>query len=628
MPATITTPATFPASAPRRPARQHLTAALIVVTSCTALLGVSALIYTSARHDSAAAHDRRRDAAHLAATQLTARINTALDFVYSSVRTISKLPSVRTIDRHATNLSANDRTTIQEIYNNLYSHVHVSEIYITPAEFNPETTDPKTGKPEEPAIMFDDNIVGQTGANKTGPLTLDPQPTVAIPEIEIHEYREIKKQIAAFHGQFGMFGTMGLNVPAMISREIVTCDNSRYHPAQPNDQDRSGIIYSVPYYSPDGAFRGVISAILLTGVFTDMLGDGAYALYDQSNNYLVTTPAVQRDLAASLPLIKQLKPDPALLYSELLPVIYHDSGAAIFLWSGLPNAVFTTDAEIAAIRRFEYYGYLLTGLLGLMLTGAYFLYRRQRAQEVKHVQHELKLLAYIDKAKSEFLGNISRELRTPIRAVLSQIHISLEHIAKGDAGVQKYLGTAQLAAYRLLRLINDLLDLTELETGQTTMHLAKGDLPKAIADACAALQPSMEQRRVRTELRDNASGQAVQLDQKWITQVITHILTNATRYALEDSTITINLDRVQHGARSSLRCSIANNGPQIPEAALDSIFDKFVRAGKGTIDAGSTGLGLAICREIMTRHQGRLWAENIDPAGVVFVLELPLDPDA
>ena len=620
---------TLPAAAPRPLARHRLTAALMIVTSCAALLGVAALIHTSAANDSAAAHDRRRNEAHLTATQLATRINTALDFVYTSVRTISKLPSVRAIDRHAANLSDNDRTTIQEIYNNLYSHVHVSEIYITPAEFNPELTDPKTGKPEEPAIMFDDNIVGQTGESKTVTPTLNTNPTVAIPEIEIHEYREIVKQITAFRSRFGMFGTMGLNIPTMISREIVTCDNSRYLPGKPDDKDRSGIIYSVPYYGPDGTFRGVISAIILTGVFTDMLGDGPYALYDQSNEFLVMSPTVQRDLAASLPMIRQIKPDPGLIYSEVLPVSYHDSGAGIFLWSGLPNTAFTTDAEIAAIRHFERYGYLLTAALGLMLAGAYLLYRRQRAQEAQHVQRELKLLAYIDKAKSEFLGNISRELRTPLRSVLGQIHISLEHIAKGEhTGIQKYLGTAQLAAYRLLRLINDLLDLTELETGQTTMHLAKGDFPKAIADSCAALRPSMEQRRVQTDVRDNASGHAVQFDQKWITQVITHIMTNAARYALEDSTITINLDRVQQGARGVLRCSIANNGPQIPEAALDSIFDKFVRAGKGNIDAGSTGLGLAICREVMTRHQGRLWAENIDPAGVIFVLELPLEPGA
>ena len=104
-----------------------------------------------------------RQTSHLQALEVKNDIEKAFEQIYSNIRTIAKLPSVRNIDRHAKTLSPSDKTAIQEIYNNLADDVSVSEVYVVPQEFNPDAKDKITGKLEVPAISFDGLIVGHTG---------------------------------------------------------------------------------------------------------------------------------------------------------------------------------------------------------------------------------------------------------------------------------------------------------------------------------------------------------------------------------------------------------------------------------------------------------------------------------
>jgi uncharacterized protein YbjQ (UPF0145 family) len=190
--------------------------------------------------------------------------------IYEGMRTIARLPSVRRIDRHAEQLDADARTSIQEIYNNLANSVAMSEIYIVPVGFDPDRVDPVTQKLECPIVTFDELIVGRNGGAKS-----EEHEEHEEEEVEIYEYRLMTEQLAALQARYPREDAIeGLAFPAVCGREVITCDNTRFDPSHPEDRMRSGLVYSVPFYGPDGALRGMVSAVFLTEALRDLLPTG------------------------------------------------------------------------------------------------------------------------------------------------------------------------------------------------------------------------------------------------------------------------------------------------------------------------------------------------------------------
>ena len=136
----------------------------------------------------------------------------------------------------------------------------LSETYVVPLDFDPDAIDQNTGLPEFPIITFDSLIVGKTAAKRsdTGPTS------TTVPEIEIHEFRVMQDQIARLV-DLGKDRASGgiLAYPGISGPEVITCDNTRYSPTHPDDRDRQGLVYSVPFYGDDGALRGIVSAVIL-----------------------------------------------------------------------------------------------------------------------------------------------------------------------------------------------------------------------------------------------------------------------------------------------------------------------------------------------------------------------------
>jgi signal transduction histidine kinase len=115
----------------------------------------------------------------------------------------------------------------------------------------------------------------------------------------------------------------------------------------------------------------------------------------------------------------------------------------------------------------------------------------------------------------------------------------------------------------------------------------------------------------------------VTLDAERIKQVLRNLLNNAIKFSPEGGTIDVAIYRVD----SSVRVSVFDQGPGIPQDELEAVFDKFIQSSKTKTGAGGTGLGLAICLEIVAAHKGRIWAENGPEGGAVFSFEIPLSMD-
>ncbi len=174
-------------------------------------------------------------------------------------------------------------------------------------------------------------------------------------------------------------------------------------------------------------------------------------------------------------------------------------------------------------------------------------------------------------------------------------------------------------AKRLNRLVENLLDMSRIESGALHPQKVYYLLDEVVRDVMGRLYPLLQGRAVQLSLPDNLPG--IDLDYIQIDQVVTNLLENAARYTPAGSPLDIDL-RVQ-GEWVQVR--IADRGPGIPEAERARIFDPFYRVlGKPNGQARGSGLGLAVCRGLVEAHGGHIWVEPREGGGAVFYFTLPL----
>lgn len=232
----------------------------------------------------------------------------------------------------------------------------------------------------------------------------------------------------------------------------------------------------------------------------------------------------------------------------------------------------------------------------------------------------------VETLKSEFVSTVSHELRTPMTSIAG----SLGLLAGGAAGVlpekaARLIAIAQSNSQRLVRLINDILDIEKLESGKLQLELAPLDLRDVAQRSIDGVRGFADGLQVAVVLEDGEPA-PVRGDADRLIQVVTNLLSNACKFSPTGGEVTIAVHPEQRLARLSVR----DRGPGIPDAFRARIFSKFAQAdGSDTRAKGGTGLGLAIAREIAERHGGRLWFESAPGEGATFHLDLPLfQPEA
>jgi PAS domain S-box-containing protein len=239
-----------------------------------------------------------------------------------------------------------------------------------------------------------------------------------------------------------------------------------------------------------------------------------------------------------------------------------------------------------------------------------------------------------NRAKSEFLSNISHEFRTPMHAILSFSRIGQ---AKADtaspAKLAEYFARIHGGGSRLLELVDELLDLAKLESGQMTYAMHRVDLRRRTEEMLHELQALLENRNMTCTIASPLGDCMIEGDRKRVDQVLRNLLGNAIKFSPHGGEIRVELATatLPAGRRSedvgeipALRLTVADQGVGIPEAELENIFEKFVQSSRTATGAGGTGLGLAICREIVQAHRGIIRARNRPEGGAAFDVLLPL----
>ena len=348
-------------------------------------------VHLNAEFGLKSAQERFRAEEHAATLATVNAAQGQFTSIYQNIRTISRLPSVIKTDRYAANINPDGVTAIQEIYNNLASDVDVSEVYIVGKDLNADLIDPVTGAPQTPILMLDDLIADDAGGGGV----------VKRFEAEIYEYHLLHRQMLWFAQHTPTAKqTSGLDIPMISGNQVITCDNTAYN-ATLNNADRTGMVFSVPFFGPDGKFKGTVSAIIRMKALREVMPGRNVAMVNAQYAALLT--ARNGGLSAEeLRYAAQVMPDPSLIYSEVLPLQAHDPRSAWTLWAGVPNALFYARPDVRAVRQFADAAITMIVLLLAIACGAVWFVDRN-ARLIARATSALNALAD-GNAQSELAG--------------------------------------------------------------------------------------------------------------------------------------------------------------------------------------------------------------------------------
>lgn len=238
--------------------------------------------------------------------------------------------------------------------------------------------------------------------------------------------------------------------------------------------------------------------------------------------------------------------------------------------------------------------------------------------------HDLNWEKTIDQMKSEFISIASHELRTPMTSIKGGIDLVLGAYAGGlDKEAVELLEVVQSACDRMVRLINDILDLSKLEAGQIQLKLHSLHLTDAVEHCMRSLGPLAAKDEITLKLDCQQELPQVTADRNRIEQVITNLLSNAIKFSPAKGEVRVDLS----SDGQWVTCGVSDQGCGVKEEDLDRIFGKFQQAGSPQRGTG-TGLGLAIAQALITEHKGKIWAESSLGKGSRFVFCLQAIADA
>jgi signal transduction histidine kinase/CheY-like chemotaxis protein len=250
--------------------------------------------------------------------------------------------------------------------------------------------------------------------------------------------------------------------------------------------------------------------------------------------------------------------------------------------------------------------------------------REQQHQDKIHLSERSQL----DTLKDEFISTVSHELRTPLTSIRGALGLlSSGVIGDVDAKALNLLRIAVTNTDRLIRLINDILDLERMESGRAPLQIRRCSLRDLAQQAIETMTPMADSHTVHLELVASTVAQALAPealffdgDADRILQVLTNLLSNAIKFSPSASTVRVHTDCTTE----SILLKVVDEGRGIPTEKLDSIFDRFQQVEPSDArQKGGTGLGLAICRSIVQQHSGSIWAQRNLGVGTTLYVMLP-----
>jgi signal transduction histidine kinase len=234
-------------------------------------------------------------------------------------------------------------------------------------------------------------------------------------------------------------------------------------------------------------------------------------------------------------------------------------------------------------------------------------------------------LRQANQAKNKFLGMAAHDLRNP----LASIRGIAEFLREGAVGPLNadqldLVETIHGASTSMLDMVNELLDVATIESGELKLHRSDQDLAELVSKAVAMINREAAKKGTHIVFEPPPAPVILPIDPAKMKQVVDNLLTNGVKYSPPGSTISVTVGRSDAAGTCSL--AVRDQGPGIPEGERDKLFKDFSRlSSQPTGGEKSTGLGLAICRKIVDAHQGSIGAENLPQGGCEFRVTLPVN---
>ena len=244
------------------------------------------------------------------------------------------------------------------------------------------------------------------------------------------------------------------------------------------------------------------------------------------------------------------------------------------------------------------------------------------AQEKKKTEEQAMRLAALGKTKDRFFANISHEFRTPLTLITGPLE---DLLADPQSPYRKEHEGIQRNAKRLLRLINQLLDLTKLEAGKLVLHYQSDDFVTFVQQRVRMLMPLAERNRLLLQFQTEQEQLVMAFDAEKLTTVFSNLLSNALKFTPAGGKVWVMLTLHERNGSSVVDVVVKDTGPGIPRNALPRIFDRFNQVDGSTTRAHEgTGIGLALVKELVELHGGNVLVESEEGFGSSFLVRLPV----
>jgi signal transduction histidine kinase len=235
--------------------------------------------------------------------------------------------------------------------------------------------------------------------------------------------------------------------------------------------------------------------------------------------------------------------------------------------------------------------------------------------------HMAETLGNLEKMRSNFIANVSHELRTPMTSIAGFI----EGMIDGTIPIEKqgyYLSIVKQETLRLTALVNDLLDLAKMEAGEVQLNITTIDLSELIRRSSIKFENQINRKNINFELALENENRRVMADPDAIERVLTNLLDNAIKFTSDSGCITIKTVKKDQ----KVYTTIEDNGIGIQKEDLPYIWERFFKTDKSrSKDMIGSGLGLAIIKNIIQKHNERIWVESEFNKGSKFTFSLETD---
>jgi len=244
------------------------------------------------------------------------------------------------------------------------------------------------------------------------------------------------------------------------------------------------------------------------------------------------------------------------------------------------------------------------------------------------VLHDITAIRRLERMRSEFVANVSHELKTPIASVKGFAETLMGGALEDKETARSFLQIIYDESDRLDRLIGDLMELSKIESKKVPLHFSPIRLQEFLEGIVNVMRPAAGKKQIRLNLRVD-EDLYIEADEDRLRQIVLNLLSNGISYTPEGGTVTTEVERIGDKENyEKIRLTISDNGIGIPEKDLPRIFERFYRVDKArSRSSGGTGLGLSIVKHLVELHHGSIRVESKVGLGSRFIIELPAVQD-